>query len=138
MITSRCLPKWLWEDIGNYYGAGAYGLSVFDNTFEIHFRTSGDGSKPEITRIVPDFSGYELVKPVLLPQEMPIMDIFSQLLTLIKAGSQGQYPLTGMILFLKPQFLILLCSLQGFLTDMLDSAGITVSGNPQPQGSTGK
>ena len=30
--------KWLWEDAGNYYGAGAYGLSVFDNTFEIHFR----------------------------------------------------------------------------------------------------
>ena len=28
--------KWQWEDIGNYYGAGVYGLSVFDNTVEIH------------------------------------------------------------------------------------------------------
>jgi D-alanyl-D-alanine carboxypeptidase/D-alanyl-D-alanine-endopeptidase (penicillin-binding protein 4) len=32
--------KWLWEDIGNYYGAGVYGLSVFDNTYEIHLKTS--------------------------------------------------------------------------------------------------
>ena len=29
-------PKWLWEDIGNYFGAGVYGLSAFDNTVEIH------------------------------------------------------------------------------------------------------
>ncbi len=29
--------KWLWEDAGNYYGAGAYGLSVFDNTFRNSF-----------------------------------------------------------------------------------------------------
>ncbi|MFV0376700.1 MAG: D-alanyl-D-alanine carboxypeptidase/D-alanyl-D-alanine-endopeptidase [Mangrovibacterium sp.] len=28
---------WIWEDIGNYYGAGAFGLSIYDNTFEIHF-----------------------------------------------------------------------------------------------------
>ena len=46
-------PKWIWEDIGNYYGAGTYGLSVFDNMFEIHFRTYGEGSIPEITRHCP-------------------------------------------------------------------------------------
>jgi D-alanyl-D-alanine carboxypeptidase/D-alanyl-D-alanine-endopeptidase (penicillin-binding protein 4) len=34
--------KWLWEDAGNYYGAGAYGLSVFDNTYEIRFMTDAD------------------------------------------------------------------------------------------------
>jgi D-alanyl-D-alanine carboxypeptidase/D-alanyl-D-alanine-endopeptidase (penicillin-binding protein 4) len=34
--------KWLWEDAGNYYGAGAYGLSVFDNTYEIRFMTGSD------------------------------------------------------------------------------------------------
>jgi D-alanyl-D-alanine carboxypeptidase/D-alanyl-D-alanine-endopeptidase (penicillin-binding protein 4) len=46
-------PKWLWEDIGNYYGAGTYGLSVFDNMFEIHFKTSSEGSVPIITGFVP-------------------------------------------------------------------------------------
>jgi D-alanyl-D-alanine carboxypeptidase/D-alanyl-D-alanine-endopeptidase (penicillin-binding protein 4) len=46
--------KWLWEDAGNYYGAGAFGLSVFDNTYEIHLRTSSTGSGLVITEILPD------------------------------------------------------------------------------------
>ncbi len=46
--------KWLWEDAGNYYGAGVFGASVFDNTYDIHFKTSSDGSIPVITGIVPD------------------------------------------------------------------------------------
>ncbi len=46
-------PKWLWEDSGNYYGAGVYGLSVFDNTYNIHFLTSMEGSLPVITKIYP-------------------------------------------------------------------------------------
>jgi serine-type D-Ala-D-Ala carboxypeptidase/endopeptidase (penicillin-binding protein 4) len=45
--------KWLWEDAGNYYGAGAYGLSVFDNTYGIHFKTSPDSSRQEITSVDP-------------------------------------------------------------------------------------
>ncbi|MFZ2339242.1 MAG: D-alanyl-D-alanine carboxypeptidase/D-alanyl-D-alanine-endopeptidase [Bacteroidales bacterium] len=51
---------WLWEDIGNYYGAGVYGLSLFDNTFLIHFRTSAEGSVPEITGFTPDICRYDL------------------------------------------------------------------------------
>lgn len=53
-------PKWLWEDIGNYYGAGVYGLSLFDNTYEIHFRTSSEGTVPEITGYSPDICRYQL------------------------------------------------------------------------------
>lgn len=49
--------KWLWEDAGNYYGAGVYGLSVFDNTCEIHINTASDSLHPVITRIVPEESG---------------------------------------------------------------------------------
>lgn len=45
--------KWLWEDAGNYYGAGAYGLSVFDNTYEIRFMTSAD-SQLVVKEIIPD------------------------------------------------------------------------------------
>lgn len=52
--------KWLWEDLGNYYGAGAFGLSVFDNTYEVHFRTGGTGTIPRITRINPPEAATEL------------------------------------------------------------------------------
>jgi len=41
---------WIWEDIGNYYGAGANGLSVYDNTYEIHLWSPPVSGQP--TRIV--------------------------------------------------------------------------------------
>jgi D-alanyl-D-alanine carboxypeptidase/D-alanyl-D-alanine-endopeptidase (penicillin-binding protein 4) len=52
--------KWLWEDEGNYYGAGAYGLSVFDNTYEIHFKTFSGSFYPVIKEIIPDECRFEL------------------------------------------------------------------------------
>lgn len=41
---------WIWGDIGNYYGAVAYGLSVYDDTYRLHFETGK--SKGDSTRIV--------------------------------------------------------------------------------------
>jgi serine-type D-Ala-D-Ala carboxypeptidase/endopeptidase (penicillin-binding protein 4) len=52
--------KWLWEDTGNYYGAGAYGLSVFDNSYEIHLKTLTDSSRAVVTQIVPFECSYSL------------------------------------------------------------------------------
>lgn len=52
--------RWTWEDLGNYYGAGVYGASIFDNSYDIHFNTSSTGTKPEITRIVPEECIYDL------------------------------------------------------------------------------
>lgn len=51
--------KWLWEDPGSYYGAGVYGLSVFDNSYEIHIKSLSGNSKPEITKMVPPECKYE-------------------------------------------------------------------------------
>ena len=48
---------WTWSDLGNYYGAGAHGISIFDNMYRIHFKTGTEGSKPEITGIEPDIPG---------------------------------------------------------------------------------
>jgi serine-type D-Ala-D-Ala carboxypeptidase/endopeptidase (penicillin-binding protein 4) len=52
--------KWLWEDTGNYYGAGAFGLSLFDNTCEIHLKTSPDSLKPIIAGFSPEECSFEL------------------------------------------------------------------------------
>lgn len=51
--------KWLWEDAGNYYGAGAYGLSVFDNSYEIHFKTAADSLSQIITGIYPEECSFQ-------------------------------------------------------------------------------
>ncbi|MFO7853248.1 MAG: D-alanyl-D-alanine carboxypeptidase/D-alanyl-D-alanine endopeptidase [Bacteroidota bacterium] len=48
---------WNWADLGNYYGAGAHGICIFDNMYRIHFRTGKEGSKPEISEIDPDIPG---------------------------------------------------------------------------------
>jgi len=52
-------PKWQREDIGNYYGAGVYGLSVYDNTAEIHLKTADEQSPVLMTGINPKEYMYE-------------------------------------------------------------------------------
>ena len=55
--TEGVSPFWLWEDIGNYYATGVYGLNVFDNSFELTLKSKEAGSKPEIVSIVPNVPG---------------------------------------------------------------------------------
>ncbi|MEY2904390.1 MAG: D-alanyl-D-alaninecarboxypeptidase/D-alanyl-D-al anine-endopeptidase [Bacteroidota bacterium] len=41
IFSSSVLPdSWQWDDLGNYYGAGSYGLNILDNTFELEFERS--------------------------------------------------------------------------------------------------
>lgn len=51
-------PRWLWEDLGVSYGAGVYGLSVFDNSCKISVKSSSDSSDVKILGITPNLSNY--------------------------------------------------------------------------------
>lgn len=45
---------WIWEDLGNYFGAAAQGISLYDNTFKIFFETANiDGGSTQIIEIKP-------------------------------------------------------------------------------------
>lgn len=121
--------KWLWEDAGNYYGAGAYGLSVFDNTFEIHFRTLSDGSIPVITRIVPDICRYELSNQLKASGNNDKGYVF--------AAPYNDYGwLAGSIPANMEDFVLKAAVndppllLAKIIDSMLDSAGIEVTGDP--------
>jgi len=46
--TEGVSPKWLWEDLGSYYGAASYGLNVFDNIHQLHLSTGAAGGRPMI------------------------------------------------------------------------------------------
>lgn len=46
--------KWLQEDLGNYFAAGSYGISVFDNTYKLYFNTMRTDTCPVILRTVPE------------------------------------------------------------------------------------
>ena len=49
-------PKWTWEDIGNYYAAGAYGISYMDNMYRLVLRSGLIGTTPEILRTEPEIA----------------------------------------------------------------------------------
>ena len=121
--------KWLWEDAGNYYGAGAYGLSVFDNTFEIHFRTSGDGSIPEITGIVPDQCRSELSNQLIASGDTDEGYVFSAPYNHYR-WIAGSIPVNSEDFVLKASITDPPLLLAEVFDSMLDSAGIDVSGEP--------
>ncbi len=45
--------KWVNEDLGSYYGAGSYGITVFDNNYTIRLQTGDSGSVPVIKQVQP-------------------------------------------------------------------------------------
>ena len=50
-FTNEPLPNgWVWEDIGNYYGAGAWGVNWLENQFDVTFKTGK--IQNDITEIV--------------------------------------------------------------------------------------
>ena len=67
IYESQTIPNtWIWEDIGNYYGAGASGISVYDNLYEIHLSSEDAAEKPtQIVRIAPEIPNLELQNEVL-------------------------------------------------------------------------
>lgn len=49
---------WIWEDIGNYFGAIPSGLNIYDNSYEIAFRSKKKpGTPTTILRITPEITG---------------------------------------------------------------------------------
>lgn len=53
-------PQWTWEDVGNYYAAGCYGINYGDNLFRAIFRTGAVGTRPQLLGITPEIAGLQL------------------------------------------------------------------------------
>ena len=58
-------PDWQWKDIGNYYGAGAYGLNFHDNQYTLYFEQSAQGTPPRILRTDPPVPGLSFHNEVI-------------------------------------------------------------------------
>lgn len=59
--TALTPDTWQWNDMGNYYGAGASGLSIHQNLFYCSFRTPSVGAKAPFTGTRPKLPGIEFV-----------------------------------------------------------------------------
>lgn len=58
--TEVSSPKWIWEDMGNYYASGIWGLNYKDNYYELTFRSGVPGLVPDVLSVVPEVPGMEL------------------------------------------------------------------------------
>jgi D-alanyl-D-alanine carboxypeptidase/D-alanyl-D-alanine-endopeptidase (penicillin-binding protein 4) len=57
---------WAWNDLGNYYGAGAFGLNINENYYTIHFiQNNSIGKKLTIKSIEPNIQNLLLVSEVV-------------------------------------------------------------------------
>jgi D-alanyl-D-alanine carboxypeptidase/D-alanyl-D-alanine-endopeptidase (penicillin-binding protein 4) len=67
VYESQMIPDtWIWEDIGNYYGAGASGISAYDNLYEIHLSSPREADRPtKIISIIPEIPALDLQNEVL-------------------------------------------------------------------------
>ncbi|MES2591655.1 MAG: D-alanyl-D-alanine carboxypeptidase/D-alanyl-D-alanine-endopeptidase [Bacteroidota bacterium] len=57
-------PQWIWADIGNYFGAGACGLSYHDNKYTLLLKSGVNGSNTVITKTIPEIKGLQVVNTV--------------------------------------------------------------------------
>lgn len=67
IYESQMIPNtWIWEDIGNYYGAGASGISLYDNLYKIHLSAGKEAGMPtKIEHIDPEIPGLDIKNEVL-------------------------------------------------------------------------
>ena len=56
--------KWLWEDLGNYYAPGIFGISVFDNMFRIYLQSSSINKETTILYTEPKINDLQLTNEI--------------------------------------------------------------------------
>ncbi len=57
--------RWLWEHIGNYFGAGSSGLSVHENEYTVYFKAGPSvGSRAEVIGTKPEVPGMSFINEV--------------------------------------------------------------------------
>jgi D-alanyl-D-alanine carboxypeptidase/D-alanyl-D-alanine-endopeptidase (penicillin-binding protein 4) len=133
VFDTQAVPDgWIWQDLGNYYGAGASGLCWRENTFDIKYAMSAVGSPVSILRTVP---------------AMPYFDFKSEVTTSAAGSGDNSYaylPVGNKSMYIRGAYAIDKAKKSitvampdpaydaAFrLTDTLKRLNITVSGEPE-------
>ncbi len=121
--------RWQWEDTGNYYGAGAFGLSVFDNTCRVHLISSDSGSVPLIHYIKPPQYSYTFTNRLVSEGSSDRGYIFSAPYS-TSGWISGTIPVNNDDFVLKGSIADPPLLLARILDHRLDSAGIVIRNKP--------
>ncbi|HUX96915.1 MAG TPA: D-alanyl-D-alanine carboxypeptidase/D-alanyl-D-alanine-endopeptidase [Bacteroidales bacterium] len=122
-------PRWLWEDIGVYYGAGVYGLSVFDNSCKIRVKSSGGSSGVEILDITPDLHGYKFTNRLISSGSEENWYVYSAPYS-TQGWLSGTVPSSEKEIILDASIPDPPLLLAEILNEKLDQAGIRITGKP--------
>ncbi len=57
--------QWIWGDMGNYFGAGACGLTYHDNKYTAIYKSGAAGTKTTLVKTVPVIPDLQLVNNVI-------------------------------------------------------------------------
>lgn len=130
-FDSEVIPSnWVWEDMGNYYAAGVYGLSLNDNMYRLTFKTDSIGTTPMIIDRFPNYHS------MIFHNELKASSNPSDQSYLHGAPFSYQRTITGTIPANRSSFVIKgdlpnpPLALATLFTNQLKLAGINVSGSP--------
>jgi len=60
-------PSWQWNDLGNYYASGAWGININENQYYIHFNNKTKiGARPKIKNIFPHVPKLDLSNEITI------------------------------------------------------------------------
>jgi len=66
LFEENVLPDtWIWTDMGNYYGAGAYGLNIHENLYYAVFKPSQYLGEATLVKTIPDLPYYQKINQVI-------------------------------------------------------------------------
>lgn len=66
IFEENALPdSWIWTDMGNYYGSGAYGLNIHENLYYAIFKPSHYLGEATLVKTIPDLPCYQKINKVL-------------------------------------------------------------------------
>ena len=65
-FETQSIPNgWMWEDIGNYYGAGAHGINWHENIYSLFLQPGkGLGDTATINRTIPDLNAASFINEI--------------------------------------------------------------------------
>ena len=126
-------PWWLWGDVGNYYAAGVYALSCYDNMCRVTLSSGKEGTMPTIEKIEPNIQDLKIENRLL------VKNIRSDSAYFFGAPLCNERRLFGAVPMNQKQFIIrgdipnppMLLATQ--LYENLGKKGIVVNGKPSVQ-----
>lgn len=128
--TEGVSMKWVREDMGSYYGAGSYGLNLFDNLYRLYLRTAGSESRPRIQQTepeLPELHFYNYLKTKQVPTDSSYI---------VGAPFASDRYLYGVVPANRPSYILKgdlpdpALFLASYVSRQLEEKGIRVEGKP--------